>query len=279
MSHFKLSNGVLVPQIGFGTFRAEEGKQTCDAVKHALEVGYRQIDTANVYGNEKSVGLAINQSKVKRKDIFVTTKLWNSDRGYEKTLKAFDTSLNKLGLDYIDLYLLHWPASAHQFSEWEQINADSYRALEKIYEMGKVRAIGVSNFYKHHLESLMQSAVVAPMVNQIEVHPGFDQQEIIDFCQAKGILIQGWGALGSGKILENQQLKVLALKYNASVAQICISWAIAKGISPLVKSVNAHRIEQNFKAGELILEPQDIVFIDNLPFIDSSGLHPDKVEF
>lgn len=279
MKVYKLKNGVTVPQVGFGTWQIKEGELAFNAVSTALEVGYRHIDTAAVYGNEVSVGKAINQSNLKREEIFVTSKLWNSDRGYEETLKAFEVSLKKLNLEYMDMYLLHWPANAKQFDNWRDINASSWKALEKLYEEGKVKAIGVSNFMKEHLEALLPIATIKPMVNQIEFHPGFMQEDTIALCEKESILIEAWSPLGSGKMLDNEVLIAIAKKYNVSVAQLCIRWVLQKGHLPLPKSVTPERIKNNLDVYGFIISDEDVNRIDALPYIGGSGLNPSEVEF
>ncbi len=279
MKVYKLKNGVTVPQVGFGTWQIEEGELAFNAVKTALEVGYRHIDTAAVYGNEVSVGNAINESNLKREEVFVTSKLWNSDRGYEETLKAFEVSLKKLNLEYMDLYLLHWPANAKQFENWREINASSWKALEKLYDEGKVKAIGVSNFLKEHLEALLPFATIKPMVNQIEFHPGFMQEDTIALCEKELILIEAWSPLGSGRMLDNEVLIEIAKKYNVSVAQLCIRWILQKGHLPLPKSVTPERIKNNLDVYSFTISDEDVNRIDALPYIGGSGLNPSEVDF
>lgn len=279
MNTYKLGNGVLIPNVGFGTWQASEGEEAVNSVKTALELGYRHIDTAFFYKNEVSVGKGIKASGVDRKEIFVTTKVWNSERGFEKALEAFDVSLKNLGLDYIDMFLIHWPASENQFENWKELNAETWRALEKLYADGKVRAIGVSNFYVSHLSALLETAKVKPMVNQIEFHPGMTQNEVVDFCVKNDILIEAWSPLGRGNVLDNEVLVALAAKYKVSVPQLCIRWIVQKGHLPLPKSVTPERIKANLDIYDFEISQEDIAAIDNLPYIGGSGLHPDKVDF
>ncbi|MEC4115611.1 MULTISPECIES: aldo/keto reductase [Myroides] len=279
MNTYKLGNGVLIPKVGFGTWQAAEGEEAVNSVKTALELGYRHIDTAFFYKNEVSVGKGIKASGVDRKEIFVTTKVWNSERGFEKALEAFDVSLKNLGLDYIDMFLIHWPASENQFENWKELNAETWRALEKLYADGKVRAIGVSNFYVSHLSALLETAKVKPMVNQIEFHPGMTQNEVVDFCVKNDILIEAWSPLGRGNVLDNEVLVALAAKYKVSVPQLCIRWIVQKGHLPLPKSVTPERIKANLDIYDFEISQEDIAAIDNLPYIGGSGLHPDKVDF
>lgn len=275
-STYKLYNGTEIPCIGFGTWQTPDGKTAVESVKCALETGYRHIDTAAAYGNEKSVGQAIAESGIDRKEIFVTTKLWNSQRGYDKTLKAFDKSLKALGLDYLDLYLIHWPSNK---TAGAQENSDTWRAFEKLYADGSIRAIGVSNFLVHHLEALALTANIAPMVNQIEFHPGQMQSEVLGYCRANNILIEAWSPLGTGKMLSNPELQAIAAKYGKSVAQLCIRWCLQNGTLPLPKSVTPSRIEENAEVFDFSIDQGDMDRINAMPYIGGSGLDPDKVKF
>ncbi|WP_121966670.1 aldo/keto reductase [Myroides sp. N17-2] len=279
MDTYILSNGVRIPKVGFGTWKAAEGEQAENAVLCAISEGYRHIDTASFYKNEISIGKAIAKSGVPREELFVTTKLWNENRGYEQTLKAFDLSLANLGLAYLDLYLIHWPASAHQFANWKEINADTWRALEHLYKEGKVKAIGVSNFYVHHLEALLETAEIKPMVNQIEFHPGLTQAEVVAFCEQQSILIEAWSPIGRGNILDNEILLHMALKYGVTVPQLVLKWIVQKGHLPMPKSVTPERIRENIDINKIIISEEDVAVVDNLPYIGGSGLNPDQVDF
>lgn len=278
-----LSNGKSIPVVGFGTWQAPNGQITSDAVKTALKSGYRHIDAAAIYGNETFVGQAIkefiSESGVSRENIFVTSKVWNTERGYEKTIAAFHKTLKDLQLEYLDLYLIHWPASCSQFDNWEEINQDTWRALETLYSEGLVKAIGVSNFYVSHLDSLLKHAQIQPMVNQIEIHPGQNQKEVVDFCHQHNIAIEAWSPLGTGRLLQNETLTNIASKYNKSVAQLCIRWSLQHGVIPLPKSITPERIIQNFDVFDFEISKCDMDIIDNMPYCGGSGLHPDKVDF
>jgi diketogulonate reductase-like aldo/keto reductase len=274
--YFTLHNGVHIPCIGFGTWLVEDGAVAQNAVRAALEAGYRHIDTAAAYGNERSVGKAVRESGIPRKDLFVTSKLWNTERGYESTLRAFSDSLSALGLAYMDLYLIHWPA---QGEAGVAVNVDTWRALEQLYKEGLVRAIGVSNFLVHHLQPLMERAVVRPMVNQIEYHPGQTQPEVVAFCREQAILVEAWGPLGRGKMLSDARLVALAEKYHRSVAQLCIRWCLQGGVLPLPKSVQPARMAENAGVFDFTIADQDMAAIAALPYFGGSGLHPDEVDF
>jgi len=273
-----LSNGVGIPCIGFGTWQTPDGEVAVNSVAEAIKCGYRHIDTAAVYGNEESVGLAIKQSGVDRKELFVTSKLWNKNRGYESTFAAFEETLNKLQLDYLDLYLIHWPASHSQFENWDEINLQSWQAMTELYKAGKIKAIGVSNFLPHHLESLLKTEV-APMVNQIEFHPGFMQEETVKVCKENNILVEAWSPLGTGRMLDNETLKAVAGKYNKSVAQLCIRWCLQNNTLPLPKSVTPSRILENTNVFDFEISAEDMTAINSMAYCGGSGLHPDEVKF
>lgn len=276
---YTLANDVQIPCIGFGTWQTPDGETAINSVKAALKAGYRHIDTAACYGNEASVGQAIKESGVPREEIFVTSKVWNTERGYEKTLAAFETTMAKLDLDYVDLYLIHWPAAANQFENWKEINAQTWRALEELYIKGKVKAIGVSNFLPHHLEALLEGAKVVPMVNQIEYHPGFMQAESVAFCKAHNILVEAWSPLGTGNVLNNETLIMMAQKYSKTVAQICIRWVLQHGLLPLPKSITESRIIENTEVFDFELKEEDMAIIDAIPFCGGAGINPDAINF
>lgn len=276
---YTLANAVQIPCIGFGTWQTPNGETAINSVKAALKAGYRHIDTAACYGNEASVGQAIKKSGVPREEIFVTSKVWNTERGYEKTLAAFETTMAKLDLDYVDLYLIHWPAAANQFENWKEINAQTWRALEELYIEGKVKAIGVSNFLPHHLEALLEGVKVVPMVNQIEYHPGFMQAESVDFCRAHNILVEAWSPLGTGNVLNNKTLIMMAQKYSKTVAQICIRWVLQHGLLPLPKSITESRVIENTEVFDFEIKDEDMAIIDAIPFCGGAGINPDAINF
>lgn len=275
---YTIANGVKIPCVGFGTWKTPNGDAAVSSVKAALECGYRHIDTAAGYDNEAGVGAGIRESGIPREEIFVTSKVKNSERGYKTTLAAFDKTMSDLGLDYLDLYLIHWPASFSRFDNWEQINSDTWRAMTELYKAGKIRAIGVSNFMPHHLKALMETEV-APMVNQIEFHPGQMQTETVEFCRKNNIVVEAWSPLGSGRMLSNPTLSEIAAKYKKSVAQICIRWCLQNNTLPLPKSVTPSRIKENLNIFDFALDSEDVEKINSMEYCGGSGHHPDKVNF
>ena len=279
MKNFTLYNGVQIPAIGYGTWRTRPAEVCEKAVQDAIACGYTHIDGAAVYKNEDSVGNAIKNSHMKREDLFVTSKVWNDMRGYEKTKEAFYTSLEKLGLDYLDLYLIHWPNPLAFRDKMEEMNAETWRAMEDLYMEGKIRAIGVSNFKIHHLESLMKHARIKPMVNQIETTIGFMQEDVLQYCKENNIVVEGWSPLGSGRLFTNDALIDIANKYNKSIAQITLRYLLQKGVLPLPKSTNPERMKQNLEVFDFEISDEDMKWIDALDIEISSGNDPDKVEF
>lgn len=274
---FTLANGIKIPCIGFGTWQNIDLAEAATA--DALKAGYRHIDTAAVYKNEEPVAAGIHNSGVPREDLFITTKLWNAERGYESTLAAFEESMSKLQLEYLDLYLIHWPANSNTAENWSQQNADTWRAFEELYEAGRIRAIGLSNFSTTFIQELNKTARIAPMVNQIEFHPGYMQMDTVQMCNDQGMLVEAWSPLGSGRMLNDPTLVSIAARYDVSVAQVCVRWCLQHGVLPLPKSVSADRIAQNADVFGFEISEEDMAAIDSLPESGFSGLHPEQVTF
>ncbi|MEC1391908.1 aldo/keto reductase [Bacillus velezensis] len=270
-----LHNGVEMPWFGIGVFKVEEGAELVNAVKTALVHGYRSVDTAAIYGNEEGVGEGIRQglqeAGLKREDIFVTSKVWNADLGYEETLKAFDTSLEKLGLNYLDLYLIHWPVEGKYIDAW--------RALETLYQDGRIKAIGVSNFQIHHLKHLMKETEIKPMINQVEYHPRLTQKELLAFCTEQGIQLEAWSPLMQGQLLDHPVLQEIAEKYGKSAAQVILRWDLQNGVITIPKSTKKHRIEENANVFDFELSADDMKRIDDLNENLRVGPDPDNFDF
>lgn len=267
-----LSNGVEIPIIGFGTWQTPDGNILIRDIKQGIRAGYRLFDTASLFKNEVSVGQAVRECGVPREQIFVTTKLWNTDRGYDSALRAFDASFNSLGLEYIDLYLIHWPDAKNP-----DVNIATWRALEKVYNEKRVRAIGVSNFLPHHLDPLFAVAEVPPMVDQIEFHPGYLQLDVLHYCREHDMVVEGWSPLGNGKVLQNPIVEAIARNYHTSPAQVCIKWSIQHGVIPLPKSTTPVQMYQNLDL-DFTLTDQEMFSIDCLP-VQGGDYHPDKITF
>lgn len=264
-----LSNGVKIPQVGLGVWKAEDGQQVEQAVLWALEAGYRHIDTAAIYGNEDGVGSGIKKSGVPREEIFVTTKLWNEDQGYETALKAVDVSLKKLGLDYVDLYLVHWPITVRPLGDFYKNipptkREETWKAMEAIYNTGKAKAIGVCNFTVRHLEEMPSYASVMPMVNQVELNPFLYQKELIEFCQSKNIAVEAYCPLVHGNKLDDPRISEISERYNKTNAQVLIRWSLQHGLIPLPKSVHQNRIQENLNVFDFELSDEDMSTLDAL---------------
>ncbi len=268
---FALSNGVEMPYFGLGVYLSKDGNEVVNAVKEALNHGYRHIDTAAIYNNEQGVGVGIKESLVERKDVFVVSKVWNTDQGYDSTLKAFDDSLNRLGLDYLDLYLIHWPKGKKSKETW--------KAMEHLYNEKRVRAIGVSNFMQHHLEDLLTEAKIVPMVNQMEFHPYLVQQDLIDFCHKKGIQYEAWSPMMQGNIFDIPLLKELAKKYQKTVAQVVLRWDLQKGVITIPKSAKKERIISNSDIFDFELTVEDMQLLDSLDQGRRFGPDPNNFDF
>lgn len=271
--NIELYNGVSMPIIGYGTFRVEDSSELSEAVYTAIEAGYRSIDTAQVYGNEKSVGAGINKAiddgLVSREELFITTKVWNDNLSAEETIKAFETSMEKLNLDYLDLYLIHWPGNDQAIEPW--------KGLESLYNDKKVKAIGVSNFNVNHLEQLLKTGSVKPMVNQIELHPRLLQNEVREYCRENDIQVESWSPLMNGELLNNELINEIAKKYNKTAAHIILRWNVQQVIVTIPKSMTPERIKSNLEIFDFELSSEEISQIDSLN--DNTRIGPDPGQF
>lgn len=275
---YTLSNGVKIPCIGLGTWQTDHETTVC-AVKSAISSGYRLIDTAAAYGNEESVGAGVAESGVPREEIFLTSKLRNSAHGYEATLEAFERTLRKLNVDYLDLYLIHWPNPLQYRSIWKKATRGSWQAFEELYKAGRIRTIGVSNFLPHHIEMLMETAEIPPMVNQLKLCPGITQPETVTYCRDRNILVEAYSPFGTGSIFEVEALRRLAEKYGKSVGQICLRWCLQMGYVSLPKSKSPDRIRENIRIFDFQLDLRDVQAIANLTGCSGEAPDPDTINF
>ena len=266
----KLNNNTYMPSVGFGTSMVV-GEKCVEIIKKAIEVGYRHIDTASAYKNEKEIGKALAESDLNRKDLFITSKVWKDSMGFDNTIKSFENTLLDLGLEYIDLFLIHWPKNND-----EKLNIETWRALEKLYKEGKVRAIGVSNFLEHHLKIILDNCEIKPAVNQIEFHPGLMREGTRKICKENDIIVEAWSPLGKGKMLKNELLIETAKKYNKSVAQLCLKWCLQNDVIPLPKSENEIRMKENLDLFDFQISDEDIRLINSMGYFDGSDMDPNS---
>ncbi|MCL1949080.1 MAG: aldo/keto reductase [Turicibacter sp.] len=276
---YKLNNGIEIPKIGFGTWQTPDGDVAYQAVRKALEAGYRHIDTAAIYGNEESVGQAIRDSQVDRREIFLTSKAWNDIHTFEDAKAAIAESLHKLKTDYLDLYLIHWPNPASVRENWQTRNAQVWRAIEEAYEAGQFKAIGVSNFHPHHLDALLETAKIKPQVNQIYLSPSDQQEGLVRYNEKHGIVTEAYSPLGTGSLLEVDEVKDIAKKYGKSPAQVAIRWSLQKGFLPLPKSVTPARIFDNIQVFDFELSQDDMAALDRLKGTAKGATNPDATQF
>ncbi|MBF6610751.1 MAG: aldo/keto reductase [Chryseobacterium sp.] len=273
MKTIQLNNGVNIPAIGYGTYKTAENDVSI--ILSAIECGYRLLDTASIYKTEQQTGAAIRQSGIPREEITVISKVWRNDLGYHKTKEAFAKSLKQTGLNYLDLYLIHWPANARNFDNWQKTNGETWRAMEELLEEGKIKSIGVSNFWPEHLEALLDSAKIKPTVNQIEFHPGYWQPETTQYCKEKGIVLQAWSPLARGRIFENEILIEIANRHQKTVSQIALRWIVQQGVIPIPKAASKERMNENFDIFDFALSDEEMELINNLPETGFSGERPD----
>ena len=276
---YTLNNGVKIPVIGFGTWQVKNGEEAYHAVRNALKAGYRHIDSAEGYFNEESVGKAIRDSGIPRHEIFLTTKITNRHKTYEDAKQAIEDSLKRLGLDYIDLYLIHWPNPISCRPDYETRNKEQYRAMEDAYRAGKIRALGISNFRKHHIDALLKYATIKPTVNQILINPSDMQEELVNYNESLDILTEGYSPFGTGKIFSVTSLVELSQKYNKTVGQVVLRWSLQHGYLPLPKTTTPTRIEENLDIFDFKLEEEDIKTLDRLHGVTGLGTNPDITTF
>ena len=270
---YTLNNGVQIPCVGFGTYKAATGN-SADIIATAIEAGYRFFDTASFYGTEVYLAEAIKKSGLKREDFFITSKVWKDEMGYEETFEAFERTLKNLETDYLDLYLIHWPRPTLD-NEWKEVCLATWKAMEELYKAGKVRAIGLSNFLPHHLDVILQNCTIKPMVNQLEINPGYTQEAAVEYSQANDILVQAWSPLGRQRVLQAKLLVELAEKYQVSPARICLRYELQKGINPIPKASALERMQDNMKIFDFTISTEDMHRLNTLPQIGWSGEHPD----
>lgn len=276
---FKLYNGVEIPCIGYGTWKMPDSDEGINATSAALEYGYRHIDTAAGYKNEKSVGQAIKKSGIQREEVFITSKLYNDMHGYDNTMQAFETTLSNLDTDYLDLYLIHWPNPIKFRDQWQDANAGTWKAFEELYTAGRIKAIGISNFMVRHIEELMKTAEIKPMVNQILLCPGETQPELVEYCRKQDMLLEAYSPFGSGLIFSVPEIKTMSEKYGKSIAQICVRWSLQMGFLPLPKSVTNSRIHENMQVFDFNLSDEDVQTLINLKSDEIVVRNPDIMTF
>ena len=279
MQNYTLANGVQIPAVGLGTWQTPDDETGYQAVLSALKLGYRHIDTAQGYRNEDIVGRAVRDSGISREEVFITSKLDNPNHGYDNTIRSFEETLQKLGTDYVDLFLIHWPNPLQYRSTWQLTNSETWNAFEELYHAGKIRAIGISNFRQHHIDELLKTAEIMPMVNQIRLCPGDTQDELVKYCRERNILLEAYSPLGTGQIFKVSEMQVLAEKYHKSIAQVCIRWSLQNGFLPLPKSVTAERISENIDVFGFELSDEDVGLIAGLTGCVGLSKDPDTTNW
>lgn len=277
MNQIVLRNGVSIPQIGLGTWQITDKETIKEIMEAAVDKGYKLVDTAAAYSNEMALGKAIQALELSREDLILSDKVWNTCRGYEAVRDACMRSMKKLKTSYLDLYLVHWPASPKLYPDWKEINADTWRGMESLYKEGLVKAIGVCNFKMHHLEELKKTAEVMPFINQVECHPGMIQEELVSYCRENQIQIEASSPLGNGQILQNECLKKIAAEKNKTTAQICMRWGIQKGFVLIPKTSNVNRLSENIDIFDFELSENEMKQIDEIPFCGGLGYDSDEV--
>lgn len=271
---YTLLNGMTIPGMGFGTYNPKGG-DSVEMVRTAIRAGYRYFDTASLYETERALGQAVKESGIPREDFFLVSKVWIDEMGYEETWAALHRTLERLQTDYLDLYLIHWPRRIEGDTDWKQIDLDTWRAMEEMKKEGLIRGLGLSNFLPHHLDNILENGTEKPLVDQLEIHPGYSQEAAVSYCKSKGIVVQAWSPLGRSRILENEFFQALAKKYNKSAAQICLRFLIQKDIIPLVKSANFERMKENQNIFDFEISREDMQMLECMPQDTWLGEHPD----
>lgn len=277
MNYIQLRNGMYIPQVGLGTWQITDRGLMKNIIAQAYEEGYRLIDTAAAYSNEIAVSKAIAENNIPRHELFLSDKVWNTSRGFRAVQEACKRTLKKLKTDYLDLYLIHWPASMKLYENWSEINSDTWRGMEQLYKDGYVKSIGVCNFKIHHLEELKKDAEIMPMIDQIEFHPGLNQSDLLVYCTKNRIAVEASSPLGNGAILSNNQIVSISNKRKISAAQICLKWAIQKGVIVIPKTSKAERLKDNINVFGFDLSDEEMKFIDEVPYCGGIGIDPDEV--
>lgn len=275
MKHYILNNGVEIPAVAFGTYKAADGK-SADVIRTAIEAGYRYFDTASFYGTETYLAEAVRESGIARDEIFIASKLWKTEMGYDNVKSAFRRTLDNLKTDYLDLYLIHWPLPEPGYKDWKQLDKETWKAMEELVREGKIRAIGLSNFLPHHIENILEDCTVKPAVDQIEYHPGYSQEAVVQYCKERDILVQAWSPIGRQRVLTEPLVQELAGKYGVSPARICLKFAVQRGIIPLPKSSSMERMKENLDLWSFEMDEEDIWRLATMPQAGWSGEHPDR---
>ncbi len=271
---FKLNNGMKIPCVGFGTYKAAE-RNNVEVLKTAIEAGYRYFDTASFYQTEDFLGQAIRESNLPREDFFLVSKMWKDEMGYQQTKDALEKSLKRLGTDYLDIYLIHWPRPSADCENWKELDLETWRAMEELQKEGKIRGLGLSNFLPHHIKNILENGTVKPVVNQLELHPGYMQQAAVQYCKEHGIQMQAWSPIGRRRILEDGLILELAGKYQVSPAQLCLRFLLQNDIIPLPKSSSMERMKQNMDLFHFEISEEDVSRLATMPQAGWSGEHPD----
>ena len=275
MKHYILNNGVEIPAVAFGTYKAADGK-SADVIRTAIEAGYRYFDTASFYGTETYLAEAVRESGIARDEIFIASKLWKTEMGYDNVKSAFRRTLDNLKTDYLDLYLIHWPLPEPGYKDWKQLDKETWKAMEELVREGKIRAIGLSNFLPHHIENILEDCTVRPAVDQIEYHPGYSQEAVVQYCKERDILVQAWSPIGRQRVLTEPLVQELAGKYGVAPAEICLKFAVQRGIIPLPKSSSMERMKENLDLWSFEMDEEDIWRLATMPQAGWSGEHPDR---